>query len=279
MPTTAPPTRRFAGQLGRTLTSPAGLALDPSTGDLWVADTFAGVVHRYDRHRRLAAEVGRGRLAEPRDVSVAEGRAYVVDSALERVEVFDLAGAHVATLGRGRLVRPRGVAVETASGVRVLVSDVGGNRVARIDPDADEVVASLRDGVHTPHGLHVGADGSLLVVSSSRQYDGDGGVTRYVDDARVATYGEGQQSTFGAMSNPAHAVAEPDGSVWVSVPDYGFVQHFAADGTFLEEIGTSGAGLLRQPLGLALSADGELLVADSGGHRVARFAPVEGSAR
>ena len=262
MPTSGLAPYSYAGELGERPRFPAGLALHDH--DLWVADTFAGVVQHYVRGR-FVGSIGKGYLVEPRDVAVHAGRVYVVDSARGSVEVF--AGArHVASVGRGALDHPRGVAVDGKG--RLLVSDVGHNRVAAYDTSSFEQTGEITDGVHIPHGMCVDGD-ALWVASSSRQYDGDCGVTRYVDDKATVTLGDGQQSTFGSMSNPAH-VAVQDGRVLVTVPDFGLVQRFEATGAFVDEFGVEGRGLLRRPLGLVVEGR-DVLVADSGQRRVVTF--------
>lgn len=255
----------FSRATGVDLRSPAGLSLDK--GGFWVADTFPGRVHHYahDGTRRLV--IGDGVLREPRDVAVTSDRVYVADSYRGSVEAFTTKGRHLATIGRGPLGHPRGVVVDAAG--RILVSDVDHNRVATYDATTYEQTGEITDGIHIPHGMVVDGD-ALWVVSSSRQYDGNCGVTRYVADQPTVTIGDGQHSKFGFMSNPAHVAIDGDGLVLVTIPDYGFVQRFTPDGEFLDEFGVEGQGLLRQPLGIAVNGR-DVHVADSGNRRVVTF--------
>lgn len=258
---------QYDGAFGHRLHFPAGLALDDA-GRVWVADTFGGTVHRYAGSGRLLNQLGDGVLDEPRDVATSDDRVYVADSGRGSVEIFTDRGRHVGSVGRGVLDRPRGVAVDAAG--RLLVSDVGNNRIAVFDAGTHELVGAVTDGVHTPHGISADADG-YWVVSSSRQYDGDGGATRYVADRPTITLGEGQHTTFGALSNPAHVAVDSAGQVLVTVADLGFVSRFSPTGPFTGEFGTSGRGLLRQPLGIVVDRQGRVLVADAGNRRVVRF--------
>lgn len=263
-PQVAPPA--FTGDFGSRLGSPAGMTIDPR-GHVWVADAFGGTVQQYDAHGRLRRTIGSRVLAEPRDVAVDAATVYVADAVRSVVDLFSTHGRHLATLGTGVLDRPRGVAVR---GSELLVSDVGHNRVARFDLASRALVGEISTGVHIPHGIAV--DGPRTwVVSSSRQYDGDCGVTCFVDDQPTITLGYGQQSYYGALSNPAHVAVDRDGTVLVSVPDLGFVSRFRPTGPFVGEFGTSGPGLLSCPQGVVVAGDGSILVADAGNRRVARF--------
>lgn len=247
------------------LTSPAGISVGED-GAVWVADTYSGRVHSFDARYRWSRELGKGVLREPRDVAVRGRRVYVADSQKQTVEVFNLRGHHQATWGKGTLGKPRGVAV--TRGGEVLVSDVGNNRVVRLRNGRE--VGEITTDVHIPHGLHVAGD-AVWVVSSSRQYDGDSNVTRYVDGEPDGEVGGGQHSKYGGLSNPAFVALHPGGDVLVSVPDYGWVNQYSADGAFRCEFATTGAGLMRFPQGLAVTKRGEILVADTGNHRIVRF--------
>jgi NHL repeat-containing protein len=256
----------FLGSFGaRWLRSPAGIDLD-DRGYLWVTDTFAGRVQVFDRRRRWERTVGRGLLREPRDVTVGVDRAYVVDSSRESVEVFTLSGRHLHTWGAGELGKPRGIALSGPG--EVLVSDVGNNRVARMR--GGEVIGSITQGVHIPHGIAVAGD-DVWVVSSSRQFDGNCEITKFTGDQPVMTVGAGQHSKYGSLSNPAFVALHVDGDLLVTVPDYGWVNQYAVQGAFRREFATRGAGLMKAPQGVAVTNAGEILVADTGNHRIVSF--------
>jgi len=148
------------------------------------------------------------------------------------------------------------------------VSDVGNNRVARMR--GGEVIGSITQGVHIPHGIAVAGD-DVWVVSSSRQFDGNCEITKFTGDQPVMTVGAGQHSKYGSLSNPAFVALHVDGDLLVTVPDYGWVNQYAVQGAFRREFATRGAGLMKAPQGVAVTNAGEILVADTGNHRIVSF--------
>lgn len=264
----------FRGDFGRTgrylLDTPTGLCQD-ADGGFWVADQGSRQVVSFSRTGGGRSAFGSSVLREPQDVAVSTTHVYVADQARDEVTVFTRGGRHVGAIGHGQLGRPRGVALDGRGDV--LVADVGGNRVARFDSATGRLLGAITADVAIPHGIAVHGD-EIWVVSSSRQYDGNCGVTRYVDDAPTITLGYGQHSVFGALSNPAHVAVDPAGLVVVSVPDFGLVSRFRPTGPFIGEFGVEGAGLLRYPQGVVIGADGRIYVADTGNGRIAIFGGV-----
>ena len=263
-PEVAPPT--YVGRLGDHLEAPAGITRD-GQGRLWVADPPSRLVHVYNPKGKLLRVIGHKVLQDPQDVAVAGDTLYVVDAGRQRVERFTARGKHTGSIGTGTLLRPRGIEV---AGGELLVSDVGHNRVARFDLGTGAAAGEITQNIHIPHGIATDGAG-VWVVSSSRQYDGNCGVTSYTSGVPGVTLGYGQHSTFGGLSNPAHVTVGHTGLVLVSVPDFGFVSVFRPTGTFATEFGTGGSGLLRQPQGLATDGHGLVYVADTGNRRIAIF--------
>jgi len=103
------------------LQRPTGLALDPESGRVYVADTRANEIKVYDIQGRLVERFGNagaeaGQLNSPTYIAVSDGRVYVTDTLNARIQVFDTAGRWLRVIGErghyiGNLTRPKGIAI------------------------------------------------------------------------------------------------------------------------------------------------------------------------
>ena len=104
------------------LRRPTGLALDPDTGYLYVADSEADDIKVYDRGGARVDLIGGpgtgpGQFNGPTFLDFQAGRLYVTDTLNARIQVLDRAGHPLDTIGRrglyvGNFVRPKGVGVD-----------------------------------------------------------------------------------------------------------------------------------------------------------------------
>ena len=101
----------------------------------------------------------------------------------------------------------------------------GTDRVVRIDPESEEVVASYDMPFDYGSGLAV-ADGSLWVSSFQAG-----------EVAEIDLDGSGTVSRFGVTGSPA-GVAYANGSLWVGDPTADTVTEFSTDGEYRGQFGT-----------------------------------------
>ncbi len=116
------------------LVRPTGLARDPATGNLYVADTHAHDVKIFSAEGRLLRRVGAGGRGEgegqfnsPTHLAFARGQLYVTDTLNSRIKVLSADGEFLRTFGRrglfvGDLPRPKGVTVDKDGNVYVVES-------------------------------------------------------------------------------------------------------------------------------------------------------------
>ena len=122
------------GSFGRGLLKrPTGLAVDPVSGRVFVADTHGHDVKVFDRDGVLLATWGRrgeglGEFNFPTHLTWAQGELYVTDTLNNRIQILDgVSGEARRSLGErgltvGNLVRPKGVAVDSQRNVYVVES-------------------------------------------------------------------------------------------------------------------------------------------------------------
>lgn len=128
---------------------------------------------------------------------------------------------------------------------------------------------------HLAHSVHVAPDGSIWATDPD-----DHAVHKFGADGKVVmTLGKkgmtGDNASKDAFNEPNSLGFAPNGDVFVSD---GYVNsrvvQFTADGRFIRIFGGkkgAGAGELDTPHGVAIDAQGRVLVADSGNKRVAIF--------
>ncbi|GIG88942.1 NHL domain-containing thioredoxin family protein [Plantactinospora endophytica] len=169
---------------------------------------------------------------------------------------------------------------------RVIVAMAGIHQLWWFDPIkrtvgvyAGTTVEALRDGplpdvwMAQPSGLSVSADGSRLWIA-----DSETSALRYVEGGVLSTaVGQGLFD-FGHVDGPAEQAllqhplgvgALPDGSVLVADTYNGAVRRFDPETGTVSTV----ADGLAEPSDLVVTADGEVLVVESAGHRLSRLAP------
>ena len=262
-------TAGFSGDGGEAtkarLSSPRGIAVG-GDGKVYISDSGNNRIRVIRSDRTIGTVVGGGvsgfaadaALKDPHSVALdREGNLYIADTGNHRIRkvaagtITTIAGTgHVGYSGDGRPARlatlrfPKGVAVD-AAGI-VYIADTGNNRVRRI-----------------------GRNGNISTVmgTGQRGFSGDGG-----------------QAANAPLTLPRGLVSAPDGSLYVSDSGNHAIRRIDAEGVVFTVAGTGVAGSslegdaarqskLSDPVGLAIDADGRLLVADSGNRRVRRLEP------
>ncbi len=159
-----------------TLFEPNGVALSPSGDVVYVADTGAGRILRFNSSYQPLGRLGSVVLDRPVAVAAApDGAIYVADAGLDRVFELSPAGALLASWGGagsgpGRFEEPSGVAVDSAGDV--FVSDRRLNRVQKFSP-AGHLLAAWGTGgggdgqLSFPSGLAVTCRGEVLVADTA----------------------------------------------------------------------------------------------------------------
>ncbi len=244
-------------------TTPTTAAAPPASGGSSEGEDEHAVGGSAPVPRPAWGDGGRAR-AGARPVAVAvgpDGRGYVVDVAGDRVVVLAADGSRVGAFGgpgsaEGRFHEPRGVAV--APDGTVYVADTGNNRIQHFSAEGDLLGAwgetGSREGrFNEPTGVAVDGRGRVFVVDrlNNRVQVFDGG-------GRPLRSWGGFGAEPGRFANPTGLSIGPDGDVYVADTFNARIQRFTARGTYVGEW----VGRLRRPVGVVVTAGGELLVAD-----------------
>ena len=165
--------------------------------------------------------------------------------------------------------------------------------VMKFDTRTGELLQAFGGGVFVfPHAMHVDPEGHVWVAESRgatseelAQFPSAAGkghqVVKFSPDGEILLT-LGTPGVAGdppeRLNQPMDVAVAPNGDIFVAEGDHsgtavGRISKFSPDGTFIESWGRPGPnpGELRIPHGLAFDAQGRLLVADRGNHRVQVF--------
>lgn len=232
------------------LSSPGGVAVNPTNGDIYVADTGNNQVKRFNTNGVLQftwgdagmsaggedsgdPTYGNGRLCGPQGIYVASnGVVYVADTGSNVIR--QISGTVMTTLTTPAAIAPLNGprAVTTIGGTNLVVADTANHRLV--------VMSGAFGAVLAGNGVAVSADGVGLSASfnepSGITQDGYGNL--YVSDAgshrirRVTSFGEVQTiagSVAGSLNNDIGTSARLDTPRGLAADSYGVV--FFAEGS------------------------------------------------
>ena len=257
------------------LHGPYGVAVGPS-GNVWASNPDGGTIAEFTPNGRLVRQIGRGVLDRPEGIATdSSGDVWVADQGSDNVAELSASGALLTRFGTegsgdGQMDGPDAVAI---SGGTVFVADFGNNRVEAFTTSGT-FINSI--SVPTPTGVAVTSAGDIWVASASYAYGN--GVYEYSPSGARLLAAESTQSGYGSFGDTGGIAIGAGGNVYVAQPDYGLVSEYTPDGSFYTEFGLDPSGGWRDtslefPQGVAVTPDGHVWVADSGGNQLAEFGP------
>jgi DNA-binding beta-propeller fold protein YncE len=169
---------RACGQRGFTSTGdfnwPRGLAIDPATGQMWIADTKQSDIQILQADCTPVAKFGTqgsglSQLNWPYSIVIrqSDGTAWIADTINNRVLSYSVA-TRAPISSFGGLNQPGAVAVAPGTG-HIFVADTKNNRVLELSDtggSAITLVRALTDGFNKPLGVAVDASGLIYVADS-----------------------------------------------------------------------------------------------------------------
>ena len=183
-----------------------------------------------------------------------------------------------------------------------LIADQVNHRVRRVAPDGtistvagSATAGSGGDGgpatsatLNAPSGTGILSDGSILIADANnnrvRKVAPNGTISTVAGTGAAGFFGDDGAATSATLSFPFDIAVAPDDSYLIADLDNHRVRRVSPAGIITTFAGTATAGLdgdggaakdaqLNKPAGVAFTADGGVLIADSGNHRVRRVQP------
>jgi DNA-binding beta-propeller fold protein YncE len=274
----ATPGHRYSGQFGSAgpgngqFSGPSGVAVDQSTGDVFVGDEFNGLVQKFNGSGDFQVQWSGSAtpatfFSLPAQVA-ADGSGssvYVADQFNNAIDRFDAGGVYQGQLdasatAAGAFSDPQGVAVDPTNG-DVYVADTSNGVIDHFD-SAGVLQGEFGAGeLAFPTQLAVDANHNVYVVDSG--------------NARVVEYsGETLGATIDTDSPTTVAVDPASGEVFVGEFDFNGYQiaEYAGDGT---KLSTFGAGKIEGAGGIGVnSTTGRVYVSDQFKNVVSTFSAI-----
>jgi DNA-binding beta-propeller fold protein YncE len=285
------------------LMGPFGTAVDPSTGEIYIAEADANRVRRIDAAGTIGTALGAGAAAAaakmplmtPHDLVFRPGtrQLFVADTFASRVLRLDAAtGEIVVVAGTGGQVLTTGLGRSFCvafdpRGERLYIADTDHDRVPAVDM---KTMAVTMTAVAKPRAVAVDSKGILYVVQAGMH------VVRAIDAAGKATLvagtegkaggaGDGGPALSATLNAPKHLWVDADDNLLIADTESHLVRKYLpASKTIVRVAGTGamGAGApggapetiaLDRPHGVSVDSRGTIYIADSLNDRVLKIAP------
>jgi sugar lactone lactonase YvrE len=258
------------------MNEPYGLAIDRE-GNIVFADRLNRRVRRVDgKTRAITTLAGNGSakysgdggpaadagLVEPNGVALdGRGRLYIADVADHRIRSVDLASGIIETFA--------------------------GTGKGRHDGDGGPAASA---SIHGARAVGVGPDGTVYILerqgNSLRTVDARSRTIRTVAGTGAAGYaGDGGPALQAQFNGPKELTIDKDGNIYIVDTENHAIRRIDARTAMVATVagtgrqgvqGDGGAAVrarLDRPHGVAIGADGAMLIGDTGNHRIRKVAP------
>ncbi len=272
------------GSKGGQFEAPWGLAIEQSTGDVYVSDYDADHIVKFTSggsYLKITGSkgAGEGQLKDPEAIAVTStGDLYVGDTGNHRVEEFNASGKYLSSFGKegtgeGQFSKSIGGLAVDSSG-DVWVSDSSNDRVEEFNSQGKYVRAFGKEGsgegqLSVPLGLAI-SGGTIYVAD----FDNDRIQEFNLEGKYIAQFG-GWGEENGQLKEPWAITADADGDLYVGDRGPDRVEEFNPSGKFLAWLGVygTGEGQFDDPEGIATNTSGDLYIDDSGNVRIQEWTP------
>ncbi len=258
-----------------------GLAVEPDTGDLWVAVREEDKLQRFSSAGVLEAELGSsgsgaGQFDNPQDVAVnrQNGDLYVLDTGNLRVQVFDRSGAYLRQFTDSQLDEPYGIAIHP-KGDFVVVANTAKGQVLKFSLDGTLLArwrdyGSMRRELRWDRDVTIDNDGNIYIADTDNER-----VQKWDQDGNFLQFFQGPNDLQSGEFHPrAVDVNLNTGEVYVAAAYAHRIDRFSPSGQYLGSFGQRSREGAVFNLITGVSSDprsGEIFVSDWLDHRIKRF--------
>jgi DNA-binding beta-propeller fold protein YncE/glucose/arabinose dehydrogenase len=263
------------------LSWPSGIAIDPSSGNVYLADTANQRITIYSSNGTFLTEFGRygdedGSFNSPEGVAVdQEGNVYVADTANHRIQVFSSNGTFLTEWGEygednATFRSPTGIALDREEG-NVYVADTENNRIQVFSSNGTFLTEwgeyGDEDGsFNSPEGVAVDQEGNVYVADTENNR-----IQVFSSNGTFLTEWGEYGDEDGSFRFPEGVAVDQEGNVYVADTENNRIQVFS-NGTFLTEWGSYGRGEeeieMRFPEGVAVDQEQNIYVTDTANNRI-----------
>jgi uncharacterized protein (TIGR03437 family) len=240
------------------------------------------------------------RLSRPAAVALDAGGLIIADTGTQRVRRVDAGGRIATVAGTGLpgyekepaaaaatpLDTPGGVAVDSAG--NIAIADTGNRRIRRVSPDGRiRTILNAAGANGGPEGVCADA-GSVYVVDTPRhrilRLPANGAMEVAAGSGEPGDSGDGGPASVARLRLPAACAVTASGALYIADTLNHRVRRVNPDGSISTVAGTGAQGSsgdggpaigakLNGPRGVAVDSDGNVLIADTGNHRLRQITP------
>jgi aldose sugar dehydrogenase len=282
------PKWREAGRGHEQLRGSDGIAVDPSSGNVYVADTDNHRIKVFSSNGTFILGWGKygggnGSLRSPEGIAVdpSSGNVYVADTANHRIQVFSSNGTFILGWGKyggaanGTFSHPQGIFVD--QGGNVYVADTANNRIQVFSNDGTFITrfpaswgryGTANGTLASPEGIAVDQGGNVYVADTANNR-----IQVFSSNGTFITKWGRYGTDNGSLRSPEGIAVDQGGNVYVADTANHRIQVFSSNGTFITKWGIYGRSEvgLRFPAGIAVDQGGNVYVADTANNRILAF--------
>ncbi len=248
------------------LHSPSGIAVD-SAGNWYIADTSNNRIRMVTPAGVISTIAGTGdssQLNSPRGIAIdGSNNLYVADSGNNDVRKITPSGT--MTTIASQLNNPVSVALDAQGSV--YIADSGNNRIVQVTAAG---TAGTFAKINAPLAVAVDASGNVFAADAAHVW-------------KIASGGT-PASLITGLSSPGGMAFASDGTLIIADTGANVIRRVSTSGALTTIAGTGTAGFtgdgspalaaqLNAPSGIAIGANGTILIADSGNNRIRSLTP------